>query len=213
MFVLANMPLSPLDPKAALVLIDLQRGIVLPPSVPYSGLEVVARCRELAAAFRAAHLPVVLVNVSFSPDFADLPKGRDEESLAEKAEEEGDAELPPPGYDAIVDEFDAQPTDLRATKHQWGAFHGTDLDTQLRRRGVTQIVLAGITTSRGVDTTGREAFAHNYSVAYVVDAMADRDLVDHDHVIARVFPQIGERTTAAEVIGQLTARADGKGGD
>lgn len=190
------MPLSPLDAKPALVLIDLQRGIVTPPSVPYSGPEVVARCKELAGAFRAKGLPVVLVNVSFAADFADLPKGRDEESLAEP----DDDGLPPAGYDVIVEEFGARDTDLRVTKHQWGAFHGTDLDTQLRRRGVTQIVLAGITTSRGVDTTAREAYAHNYSVAFVTDAMADRELVDHEHAIERVFPQIGERSTTGEVL-------------
>ncbi|GAA1950816.1 isochorismatase family protein [Catenulispora subtropica] len=193
------MPISTLDPVAALVLIDLQRGIVSPPSVPISGPEAVARGKELADAFRAAGLPVVLVNVSFAADFADLPKGRDEESLAE----EGDDELPPPGYDVIVDELGAQDTDIRVTKHQWGAFHGTDLDTQLRRRGVTQIVLAGLTTSRGVDTTGREAYAHNYNVAFVTDAMADRDPVDHEHTVERVFPQIGERTTTAEVVDLL----------
>jgi nicotinamidase-related amidase len=198
------MPLSPLDPTTALVLIDLQRGIVSPPSVPYTGAEVVARCKELAGAFRAAGLPVVLVNVSFGADFADLPKGRDEEPTT-TAED-----LPPVGWDIIVDELGAQDTDIRVAKHQWGAFHGTDLDTQLRRRGVTQIVLAGITSSRGVDTTGREAYAHNYSVAFVTDAIADRDLVDHEHVIDRVFPQIGERGTVAEVL-ELLATSTAKG--
>lgn len=195
-------PLSPLDPKPALVLIDLQRGIATPSTVPYSGAEVVARCKELADAFRAKGLPVVLVNVSFAPDDADAPKGRDDETLADPG---GDAP-PPAGHDVIVEELGAQDADIRVTKHQWGAFHGTNLDTQLRRRGVTQIVLAGISTSRGVDTTGREAYAHNYSVAFVTDAMADRELVNHEHTIERIFPQIGERTTVAEVLGQLGSR-------
>ena len=194
------MPLTPLDPQPALVLIDLQRGIATPSTVPYTGAEVVARCKELADAFRAKGLPVVLVNVAFHADGADAPKGRDEESIADP----DDSPLPA-DHAVIVDELGAQGTDIRVTKHQWGAFHGTDLDTQLRRRGVTQIVLAGISTSRGVDTTGREAYAHNYSVVFVTDAMADRELVNHEHAVERIFMQIGERATTTEVLEQLTS--------
>jgi nicotinamidase-related amidase len=191
------MPLTTLDPKTALVLIDLQHGIVAPPAVPYSGTEVVARSKELADAFRAHGLPVVLVNVSFSPDFADAPQGRDDEEPDDDDDEEDDL---PANFAVIVDELGAQDTDLRVTKHQWGAFHGTELDTQLRRRGVTQIVLAGLTTSRGVDTTAREAYAHNYSVAFAVDAIADRGIEVHENAIERIFPQIGQRASTAEIL-------------
>ena len=192
------MALTTLDPKTALVLIDLQHGIVSPPSVPRSGAEVVARGKELADAFRAHGLPVVLVNVAFSPDFGDAPKGRDEEEPGPE-----DDEGLPADFAVIVDELGAQASDIRVTKHQWGAFHGTDLDTQLRRRGVTQIVLAGLVTSRGVDTTAREAYAHNYSVAFAVDAMADRGIEVHENAIERIFPQIGQRATTAEILETL----------
>ncbi|MEZ0106557.1 nicotinamidase-related amidase [Catenulispora sp. EB89] len=198
------MALTTLDPKTALVLIDLQHGIVAPPAVPYSGTEVVARGKELADAFRAHGLPVVLVNVSFSPDFADAPKGRDDE----EPDEDGDDEGMPADFAVIVDELGAQSTDIRVTKHQWGAFHGTDLDTQLRRRGVTQIVLAGLVTSRGVDTTAREAYAHNYSVAFATDAMADRGIEVHENAVERIFPQIGQRASTAEIL-QLLAKTHG----
>lgn len=203
------MALTTLDPKTALVLIDLQHGIVSPPSVPLTGTEVVARAKELADAFRAHGLPVVLVNVSFAPDFGDAPKGRDDESAAEQAaagdetEDEDEEHSLPADFTVIVDELGAQDTDIRVTKHQWGAFHGTDLDTQLRRRGVTQIVLAGLVTSRGVDTTAREAYAHNYSVAFAIDAMADRGIEVHENAIERIFPQIGERATTAEILETL----------
>jgi nicotinamidase-related amidase len=183
---------------------------VAPPSVPFSGTEVVARGKQLADAFRSRGLPVVLVNVAFSPDFGDAPKGRDDEGPEngdggngenedaenEAAEDEG----MPADFAVIVDELGAQPTDIRVTKHQWGAFHGTDLDTQLRRRGVTQIVLAGLVTSRGVDTTAREAYAHNYTVAFAVDAMADRGIEVHENAVERIFPQIGQRGTTAEIL-------------
>ncbi|WP_194896487.1 isochorismatase family protein [Catenulispora pinisilvae] len=202
------MALATLDPKTALVLIDLQRGIVAPLAVPYTGTDVVARGKELADAFRAHGLPVVLVNVAFSPDFADAPQGRDDETPGpDSAEGEGAGESDDEGFPAdfavIVDELGAQDGDIRVTKHQWGAFHGTDLDTQLRRRGVTQIVLAGLVTSRGVDTTAREAYAHNYSVAFAVDAMADRGIEVHENAVERIFPQIGQRATTAEVLETL----------
>ena len=199
------MALTTLDPKTALVLIDLQHGIVAPPAVPYTGAEVVARSKELADAFRAHGLPVVLVNVSFSPDFGDAPKGRDdEETTGEDEEDEG----MPADFALIVDELGAQHTDIRVTKHQWGAFHGTYLDTQLRRRGVTQIVLGGLVTSRGVDTTAREAYAHNYSVAFATDAMADRGIEVHENAIERIFPQIGQRASTAEILEILAKRHD-----
>lgn len=203
------MALTALDPKTALVLIDLQRGIVAQPAVPYSGTDVVARGKELADAFRSHGLPVVLVNLDFSPDFADAPQGRDDEmpDPADAADGDSDGEDGSGGFPAdfafIVDELGAQDGDIRVTKHQWGAFHGTDLDTQLRRRGVTQIVLAGLVTSRGVDTTAREAYAHNYSVAFAVDAMADRGIEVHENAVERIFPQIGQRATTAEVLEAL----------
>lgn len=199
------MALTTLDSKTALVLIDLQYGIVTPPAVPYSGAEVVARSKELADAFRTHGLPVVLVNVSFSPDFADAPQGRDDESVEDDADDEG----MPADFAVIVDELGAQSTDIRVTKHQWGAFHGTELDTQMRRRGVTQIVLAGLVTSRGVDTTAREAYAHNYSVAFATDAMADRGIEVHENAVERIFPQIGQRASTAEIL-QLLAKTHGQ---
>jgi nicotinamidase-related amidase len=191
------MALTTLDATTALVLIDLQRGTVAPPAVPHTGPEVVARCKELADAFRNHGLPVVLVNVSFAPDFADFPKGRDEDGPPTADD------IPPAGWDVIVDELGAQDADIRVTKHQWGAFHGTELDTQLRRRGVTQIVLAGITTNRGVDTTAREAYAHNYNIAFAVNAMADRMIETHENSVEHIFSQLGERGTTADVLEML----------
>ena len=68
---------------------------------------------------------------------------------------------------------------------------------------MTQIVLAGLVTSRGVDTTAREAYAHNYSVAFAVDAMADRGIEVHENAIERIFPQIGQRASTAEILDAL----------
>ncbi|GAB2534152.1 hydrolase [Nocardia heshunensis] len=182
-----------LDPKTALVLIDLQRGIAAMPTEPHTAAEVIQRGAQLAKAFREQHLPVVLVRVSFSPDGADMPPGR-------TMQPRGASGALPQGWDELVDELDVQPSDVRVTKHQWGAFHGTDLDTQLRRRGITTIVLAGIATSIGVESTARAAHEHGYHVVIATDASADRDPASHTHSIEKIFPRLGTTATTEEIL-------------
>jgi nicotinamidase-related amidase len=190
------MTVSTLDAKTALVLIDLQNGVVAMPTVPYSGPEVVARAVELADAFRAHHAPVVLVRVSLAADGSDAVPGR-----TESARQLGSL---PQGWDAIVDDLAGHPQDIIVTKRNWGAFHGTDLDLHLRRRGITQIVLAGIATSAGVESTARAAHEHGYHVTLATDAMADRDLDAHRNSIDRIFPRLGEVGETADIITLLT---------
>jgi nicotinamidase-related amidase len=186
------MALTTLDPRTALVVIDLQGGVVGAPTQPYSGPEVVARTVELADAFRAAGLPVFLVRVTFAADGADAVPGRTEQ-------QRGGATRPE-GWDVIVGELAGHPADIQVTKRNWGAFHGTDLDVQLRRRGVTQIVLTGIATSIGVESTARAAHEHGYHVTLATDAMSDLDAVSHAHSIERIFPRLGETGTSAEIL-------------
>ncbi|MFE2064858.1 hydrolase [Streptomyces sp. NPDC059467] len=194
------MSLSTLDPRTALVVIDLQQGIVAMPTQPYSGAEVVARTAELAAAFRAQELPVVLVRVSFAADFADAVPGRTERQARGLAF--------PEGWDVVVDELSGHDGDIHVTKHNWSAFHGTDLDVQLRRRGITQIVLTGVATSIGVESTARDAYAHGYHVTLATDAMADADPEAHRGSVERIFPRLGESGTTAEVL-ELLAKTHG----
>ncbi|GGS78040.1 MULTISPECIES: isochorismatase family protein [Streptomyces] len=194
------MTLTTLDPRTALVVIDLQAGIVAAPVAPHTGAEVVARSAELADAFRARKLPVVLVRVSFGADGADVPPGRTETA--------GSGAPRPEGWDVIVDELAGHPGDITVTKHNWGAFHGTDLDVQLRRRGVTQIVLTGIATGVGVESTARAAHEHGYHVTLVTDAMSDLDERRHRGSVERVFPQLGETGTTDEVL-ELLGRTHG----
>lgn len=196
------MALTTLDPRTALVVIDLQGGIVGAPTQPYSGPEIVARTVELAGAFRAAELPVVLVRVTFAADGADAVPGRTEQQRPG-----GGAR--PEGWDVIVDDLAGHPGDIQITKRNWGAFHGTDLDVQLRRRGVTQIVLTGIATSIGVESTARAAHEHGYHVTLATDAMSDLDTVAHAHSIERIFPRLGETGTSAEVL-ELLAKTHGE---
>ncbi|WP_217545055.1 hydrolase [Streptomyces sp. GbtcB6] len=194
------MSLSTLDPRTALVVIDLQQGIVGMPTQPHTGPEVVARTVELADAFRARDLPVVLVRVSFAADFADAVPGRTERQARGLAF--------PEGWDVVVDELAGRDGDIHVTKHNWSAFHGTGLDVQLRRRGVTQIVLTGIATSIGVESTARDAYAHGYHVTLATDAMADADAEAHRGSVERIFPRLGESGSTAEVL-ELLAKTHG----
>lgn len=186
------MAVTALDPRTALVVIDLQRGIVAAPGTPVPTSEVVARSVELADAFRARDLPVVLVRVSFAPDFADAVPGRTEARGAGGAR--------PEGWDQVVDELSGHDGDIHVTKHNWGAFHGTDLDVQLRRRGVTQILLTGVATSLGVESTARAAFEHGYNISLATDAMTDMNADAHRNSIERIFPRLGETGTTAEIL-------------
>ncbi|MET7538159.1 hydrolase [Streptomyces sp. NPDC055059] len=185
------MALTTLDARTALVVIDLQKGIVGAPTVPYTGAEVVARSVELADAFRSHGLPVVLVRVSAAADGADAVPGRNET--------QGRTGARPEGWDVIVDELSGHPEDITVTKRNWGAFFGTDLDLQLRRRGITQVVMTGVATSIGVESSARAAHEHGYHVTLATDAMTDLDVEAHRNSVERIFPRLGETGTTQEI--------------
>ncbi|MGW3667377.1 hydrolase [Streptomyces sp. NPDC005141] len=187
------MAVTTLDPRTALVLIDLQNGIVGNPGLaPHAASDVVPRAVRLADAFRGHDLPVVLVRVTAAADGADAVRGRiDGPSRARTF---------PEGWDVIVGELAGHPEDITVTKRNWGAFYGTDLDLQLRRRGITQIVLAGIATSIGVESSARAAHEHGYHVTLATDAMSDLDPETHRNSVERIFPRLGETGTTEEIV-------------
>lgn len=195
------MPVTALDPRTALVLIDLQHGILaLVDQQSLAG--PLTRASELAAAFRTRGLPVLLVRVNFAPDWADAPRNRVSVRPA--------TGQPPANWAEPLAELDRQPTDVLVTKHQAGAFYGTDLDLQLRRRHITGIVLGGVATSLGVESTGRAAYDLGYNVTFAADAMTDPDPRAHDHSLGVTFPRFGEVDTTAAIIAALApARVPG----
>jgi nicotinamidase-related amidase len=185
-----------LDDRAALVLIDIQKGILrLPTAVPADDIK--KRCMRLAQAFHARDLPVVRVAVGWSPDGGDLPRTR---TLTP-----GPVAPPPAEFTEFPDDFVPAPQDIVITKRHWGAFTGTELDLQLRRRGVTQIVLAGISTSIGVESTARSAWEHSYNLLFVQDAMSDPDTASHAHSLAKIFPRLGEIADTDQVLSLLSS--------
>jgi nicotinamidase-related amidase len=187
-----------LDAKqTALVLIDLQKGTLGRQTEPHSASDVLARSVRLAERFRAAGGLVVLVRVSFSPD------GRDR--LTQPTDEAFPAGATQPGWDEISPELGRDPKDIVITKRQWGAFYGTQLDLQLRRRGITTIVIGGIATNFGVESTARDAFEHGYALVFVEDAMAGLSSEAHSFAVKTIFPRLGRIRSTEEVLNAIRA--------
>lgn len=182
------MPVTVLDPTTALIIVDLQIALVGLPAV-HRAEEVVARAAALAAAFRRRALPVVLVNVAGgAPGRTDGGRGPD---------------TLPPEWTALVPALEIQASDIRITKRTWGAFTHTDLEAALRARGTTQVVVCGMTTSIGVESTARHAYDLGFHVSIPVDATTDLDADAHDHSVRRIFPRLGETGRADDIIAAL----------
>jgi nicotinamidase-related amidase len=187
------MTVTTLDPTTALIVVDLQKGIVSVPTVtPIDG--VVQNAAALAAAFRRHGLPVVLVTVE-----GGAPGRTETPSPAAGVTR-------PSSWADLVPELDQQSTDLTVVKRTWGAFTGTDLDRRLKSLGVTQVVVTGIATSAGVESTARHAHENGYHVTIATDAMTDRNAESHHNSLTRIFPRIGETGTTAEIISLLDSR-------
>ena len=182
--------------KTALVVIDLQKGITGRQTAPYPAAMVVKNAAALADAFRRIGMPVFLVRVAFSPDGKDV--------LRPAVDLPWPTQTPPPGWADIVPEMGPKPGDFVITKHQWGAFYGTELDLELRRRGITTMVLCGIATNIGVESTARFAFEYGYHQIFAEDAMSALSPEEHTHTASKVFPRIGLVRKTDEILGALS---------
>jgi nicotinamidase-related amidase len=183
-----------LDPATALVLIDLQDGITALPTVDPSD-QIVARGARLADAFRAHKKLVVATRVAFSPDGGDVVKTR---TAANRG-----GPTPTPDYGEFRSELKLGNGDIPITKRGWNAFYGTDLDLELRRRKITGIVLAGISTSIGVESAARAANERGYELTIVTDAVTDTARGAHLNSLEVIFPRIAELATTDDVLSAL----------
>jgi nicotinamidase-related amidase len=183
------MPLTPLDPRTALVVIDLQQGIV-GLAKAHSADQVVERSAQLAQAFRQKGLPVSWVNV------IGRAKGKTDA-------EQPDLSALPAIWFELVPELNIQPGEHKISKQCWGAFTGTPLHSLLQQLKVTQIVLAGISTSAGIESTARNGYELGYSITFASDAMTERDPAAHAHTLEKIFPRIGQVTDTQSLLDQL----------
>jgi nicotinamidase-related amidase len=186
------MALTELDPNTALIVVDLQKGIVNARfSAPIA--PIIERSAALVGAFRKHGLPVVLVNV------AGGAPGRTEEPRRH-------ASTLPDGFIDFISELDQQASDIVLTKHSWGAFATTDLEPRLKSLGVTQVVVIGVATGTGVEATARQAYEAGFNVALAIDAMTDTRPEAHAYSIRNIFPRLGETATAEDIINELAKR-------
>lgn len=186
------MPLTTLDPNTALIVIDLQKGIVSGNFV-HPIADIINRARILIDAFRANRLPVVLVNVT------GRPQGRTEQGPRSSLSFSED-------WSNLLPELDQQPSDMVVTKRSWGAFATTDLERKLKAQGVTQVVVTGVATSVGVEATARQAYEQGFNVTLAVDGMTDIREAAHEYSIGNVFPRVGETGSTQEIIALLEKR-------
>jgi nicotinamidase-related amidase len=186
---LVIMPITTFDPKTALIVVDLQKGIAS--RVPKQLFaQLLERNQALLAAFRLSGLPVVLVNV------AGVAPGRTEQPRMSQ---------PPAEWEQLLPELDQRASDILVTKQTWGAFVRTGLEQRLQALGVTQVVVTGVATSIGVESTARQAYELGFNVTLATDAMADLSAEAHARSIGLIFPRLGETGTAQQVIDKLGA--------
>ncbi len=177
----------------AFVVIDLQKGIASQQTMPHAASSVVANCAKIADKFRQAGAQVVLVRVAFVEDGSDRVQVQVDSTPFRSG-------ALPADWSIIVPEMGPKEHDIVITKKQWGAFYGTELDLQLRRRGIKTIVIGGISTNFGVESTARDAFEHNYALIFVEDGMAGLKAEMHEFAVQNIFPRLGRVRTTQEVL-------------
>ena len=186
------MSLTILDPRTALIVVDLQKGFRDMPSLhPIAG--VIDNSCQLIEVFRKQKMPVVLVNVTGAAP------GRTEEPRRHREF--------PANFSELIPELHPQPDDILITKRTWGAFANTDLEAQLKARGVTQVVLTGVATGTGVEATARQAYEAGFNVTLATDAVTDVRAEAHEYSLKHVFPRLGETGSTQDVLDLLAKRS------
>jgi nicotinamidase-related amidase len=187
----STVPVTTLDPRSALVVIDLQKGVVAMPTA-HAMDGVIGNSVKLVEAFRKHDLPVILVSVEGAPS------GRTEQ-------QGGGGGQRPADWAELIPELNEQASDHRIIKKSRGAFTKTGLDDLLAGLGVTQVVIVGVATGSGVESTANQAFEHGYNVTLATDAMTDMRADQHEWSLTRAFPRIGETGTTEEILGLLAS--------
>jgi nicotinamidase-related amidase len=181
--------------RTALVIIDLQEGILPFAGGPHAAQDVVARSAKLAEKFRASGSPVVLVRVGWSKDYG--------EALKQPVDAQPAPHALPDNWWTYPATLGKKDSDLEVTKRQWGAFYGTDLELQLRRRGIDTIVLCGISTNIGVESTARNAWELGFALVIAEDACSAASSEQHQGSMTNIFPRIARVRSADEIIAAL----------
>jgi nicotinamidase-related amidase len=184
-------PLALASQSTALILIDLQQSNVARQLAPHHAVTVVENGVKLAKALRKQGGTIIYVRVNL----AQLNHQSSDASFRG-----ANAPAPPASESDLVSELKVQEGDFIVTKRQWGAFYGTDLDQILRRTGIKTLVMAGIATNFGVESTARAAFDRSYELVFAEDAMSSVTAEAHNFVIKDIFPRMGHVRSTADVV-------------
>ena len=177
--------------RTGLIVIDLQKGVTAMPSRPYTAQDVISNASELVNAFRKNNMPVFLVHVEMT----------NETMLHAISDQKFSRPQPAsPDWAEFVSELTPTPSDVVITKRQWGAFYGTELDLQLRRRKIDTIVLCGIATDFGVESTARFAYEYGYQQIFAEDAMTSRSDEQHNAAVNFIFKRMGRVRKTGEIL-------------
>ncbi|MDV5977592.1 UNVERIFIED_CONTAM: isochorismatase family protein [Streptococcus canis] len=180
--------------KTALVLIDLQKGILDMPMAPHSQETITSNAQKLVERFRQEGAFIAFVRVKFHD-------GKDK--LNPNAMVQLPGKKPEAAFSDFDDKLGVTETDYVINKRGFSAFFGTDLDLQLRRRGIDTIVLGGISTHAGVDTTARDAYQYGYDQYFLTDMMGAANAALHDFPIKNLFPLMGQTMTTQDFLDTL----------
>ncbi|MCH8621524.1 isochorismatase family protein [Undibacterium sp. TS12] len=178
--------------RTALVLIDLQNSNMARTLAPYSSAKVLDNCQHLVKAMKACGALVIYVRVDVNK-LLHLPV---DISLAR----DPNAGPAPESVSQLTAAIDVQADDILVTKFQWGAFYGTALEQHLRRHGIRSIILAGIATNFGVESTARAAFDSGYELIFAEDAMSSISAELHEFAVGRLFPFMGRVRKTTEIL-------------
>lgn len=185
-----------LDPKTtALVVIDLQKGILPYAGGPHSAQQVLDKATELKTRFNTLGAPVFMVRVGWSATF--------DEALKQPVDASAPAASLPDNWWEFPEQLNVTDKDFQVVKRQWGAFYGTDLELQLRRRGIKTVVLCGISTNIGVESTARNAWELGFELVIAEDACSAHNNDHHQSSVQFIFPRISRVRSTEEVLAAI----------
>lgn len=189
-------PLDIAPSKTALITIDLQNGIVARQTEPYSPAEVIKNCSALAEKMRKKGSTIVYVHVDMN-NFAQLK--------VDQPSRDPNAPPPPKEFSEFAPNIGKVDSDIVITKRSWSAFPRTELEKTLRARGVDTIVIGGIATNFGVESTARDAAGLGFNVIFAEDAMASVSAQGHRFATDMIFPRLGRVRKTEEILAALEA--------
>ena len=183
--------LPAIDPRrTALLVMDYQAGILS----RLGDAEALLSCAaDAIAVVRGRGGQIGYVRVAFEDaDYDTVPPHSRFASIGQEMHSDSAAT-------AVHDAVAPEPGDIIVRKIRVGAFSTTDLDQQLRDRGISTLILAGISTSGVVLSTVRDAADRDYQVLVLADACADPAPGVHDFLTEKIFPRQAGVITSAEL--------------